>query len=305
MRITRQNSTIMKKTLLVACALLMWFSTIQAQIFYKVSGNGLEKPSYLFGTHHMAPLSVIDSIPGVRQALADVDQVVGEIDMTPGKMQLAASLQPFMIAPSDSTLRDLIAPADFDRIAKKIEKYAPMPGITLDALNMLRPTAVEQLVTVSIVSKELPDYNPNEQIDEYFQKEGKNNGKKIIGLETSEMQAKLLFTSIPLTTQASELVEILDADPEELIAVVRELNKSYLAQDLEALLKLSEQELSNSEFEDAILDRRNADWLTKLPDIFKQGSSFVAVGALHLAGDKGIIEGLRKSGYTVEPIMKH
>ena len=52
----------------------------------------------------------------------------------------------------------------------------------------------------------------------------------------------------------------------------------------------------------ALLDKRNADWLTKLPAIFKEGPTFVAVGALHLAGDKGIVEGLRKLGYNVSPV---
>ena len=293
----------MKKILLIVCGLLMWASAIQAQIFYKVSGNGLEKPSYIFGTHHIAPLSVIDSVAGARKALADADRIVGEIDMTMGQMQLAAALQPFMMAPTDSTLRDLIAPADYERISEKFKEYAPMPGLTLDALSMMRPMVAQSIVSLSSLSKDLPGYNPQEQLDGYFQTEGKKAGKEVIGLETPEMQGRLLYTFAPITRQAADLVEMLD-HPEKITEQSKKLNASYLAQDLDALLKLTEVDDSHSEFVTALLDRRNADWLTKLPAILSEGSCFVAVGALHLAGPKGIVEGLRSLGYTVEPMMK-
>ncbi len=293
----------MKKILLIVCGLLMWASATQAQIFYKVSGNGLEKPSYIFGTHHIAPLSVIDSVAGARKALADADRIVGEIDMTMGQMQLAAALQPFMMAPTDSTLRDLIAPADYERISEKFKEYAPMPGLTLDALSMMRPMVAQSIVSLSSLSKDLPGYNPQEQLDGYFQTEGKKAGKEVIGLETPEMQGRLLYTFTPITRQAADLVEMLD-HPEKITEQSKKLNASYLAQDLDALLKLTEVDDSHSEFVTALLDRRNADWLTKLPAILSEGSCFVAVGALHLAGPKGIVEGLRSLGYTVEPMMK-
>ena len=293
----------MKKILLIVCGLLMWASAIQAQIFYKVSGNGLEKPSYIFGTHHIAPLSVIDSVAGARKALADADRIVGEIDMTMGQMQLAAALQPFMMAPTDSTLRDLIAPADYERISEKFKEYAPMPGLTLDALSMMRPMVAQSIVSLSSLSKDLPGYNPQEQLDGYFQTEGKKAGKEVIGLETPEMQGRLLYTFTPITRQAADLVEMLD-HPEKITEQSKKLNASYLAQDLDALLMLTEVDDSHSEFVTALLDRRNADWLTKLPAILSEGSCFVAVGALHLAGPKGIVEGLRSLGYTVEPMMK-
>ena len=68
------------------------------------------------------------------------------------------------------------------------------------------------------------------------------------------------------------------------------------------MYELSMKDESHPEFMEAMLDKRNTDWLSKLPAIFEQGPTFV--GALHLAGDKGVIEGLGKAGYTVTPIEK-
>ena len=79
-------------TALLSLAVLFCIST-SAQIFYKVEGNGLKNPSYIFGTHHLAPLSVIDEVPGCRDAYKSASQVVGEIDMTVNQMELASKIQ--------------------------------------------------------------------------------------------------------------------------------------------------------------------------------------------------------------------
>lgn len=303
MRKNNINTTKMnfRKTLL-ASLLLAFAGSASAQVLYKVEGNGLTAPSYLFGTHHLAPLSKIEEF-GADQPFKDASMVVGEIDMTADQMQLAAAMQPHMMAPADSTLSKIISPEDYTVISKEFENWAPMPGMTLQALDMLKPMAITSMVTVSMVSKDMPGFNPSEQLDSWFQKQGKETGKKIMPLETVEFQAALLFDSTPIAYQADALVELLK-DPAKAMEQTKTLNKAYNEQDLNAMLSLSEAEDEHPEFMIALLDRRNADWLTKLPDIMKQGSAFIAVGALHLAGDKGLVEGLRKLGYTVTPLSK-
>ncbi len=293
----------MKRIFLTLGVVICALGSLSAQVFYKVSGNGLENPSWIFGTHHLAPLSILDSIPSAKDALNNSQTVVGEIDMTMGQMALASALQPFMMAPSDSTLTKIIKPEDFARISKKFTKYAPMPGMTLEAFDPMRPMVVSSMVSIGIISELMPGYNPQEQLDTYFQTTAKNANKKVKGLETPEMQGKLLYTTTPITKQASDLVDLLD-NTEKVATQAKVLNSSYMAQDIDNLLKLTEGEDSDPQFMEALLDRRNADWLTKLPEILKNGNNFIAVGALHLVGDKGIIEGLRKLGYTVEPIFK-
>lgn len=290
-----------RKTLL-ASLLLAFAGSASAQVLYKIEGNGLAAPSYLFGTHHLAPLSKIEEF-GASQPFKDASMVVGEIDMTADQMQLAAAMQPHMMAPADSTLSKIISPEDYTAISKEFENWAPMPGMTLQALDMLKPMAITSMVTVNMVSKDMPGFNPAEQLDSWFQKQGKEEGKKIMPLETVEFQASLLFDSTPIAYQADALVELLK-DPAKAMEQTKALNKAYNDQDLKAMLSLSETEDEHPEFMIALLDRRNADWLTKLPDIMKHGSAFIAVGALHLAGDKGIVEGLRKLGYTVTPLSK-
>ena len=291
-----------KKFLALIAILLTVCCSLNAQIFYKIEGNGLKAPSYIFGTHHLAPLAVIDSIPGCMEAFKGVDQVVGEIDMTMDQMQLAAQMQPYMMAPQDSTLSKLIAPEDYARINEEFKKWAPMPGMSLEQLDMLKPMVVTSMVAIQMVMKNLPGFNPQEQLDSYFQLQGKQLGKNIKGLETPEYQAKVLYCTLPVSSQAKGLVELLD-DPEKSLEKTKQLNESYLKHDLQTLVELSEEEdEDDSKFMDALLTIRNANWIKEIPGIISQTPSFIAVGALHLPGENGVIEGLRKAGYTVTPV---
>nr|QJR98297.1 lipoprotein [uncultured Muribaculaceae bacterium] len=290
------------KSLFVSLVLFAALIPAQAQVLYKVEGNGLKQPSYVFGTHHLAPVAIAEEFGAVKP-FESASQVVGEIDMTVNQMELAMAMQPHMMAPADSTLSKVIAPEDFSVIAEEFKKWAPMPGMELKMLDGMKPMAVTSMVAVSMAQKTMPDFNPQEQLDSWFQKEGKAAGKTIIPLETAEQQATLLFDTTPIKAQAEALVELLK-DPKKGSENTAKLTDAYKKQDLKAMLSLSEAEDEHPEFMEALLDRRNADWLTKLPEIFSKGSTFVAVGALHLAGEKGVVEGLRKLGYTVTPVSK-
>lgn len=287
---------------LAALLVLATSLSSSAQILYKVEGNGLTSPSYVFGTHHLAPISVIDQF-GATEPFSSATQIVGEIDMTIDQMALAQAMQPHMMAPADSTLTKVISPEDFAVISEEFKKWAPMQGMELQMLDIMKPMAVTTMVAATMAQQAMPGFNPAEQLDSWFQINGKSQGKSIVPLETAEYQATVLFDTTPIAYQAEALVELLK-DPSKALENTKALTEAYTAQDLDKMLKLSEDDDEHPEFMIALLDRRNEDWLKKLPGIFSNGSTFVAVGALHLAGDKGIIEGLRKLGYTVTPVSK-
>ena len=71
----------MKKLMLTLALVLTAALNVNAQLLYKISGNGLEKPSYIIGTYHLAPVSFTDSIPGLKEALNAAEQEYGELDM--------------------------------------------------------------------------------------------------------------------------------------------------------------------------------------------------------------------------------
>ncbi len=286
--------------LLLIASILGFAATVNAQIFYRIEGNGLTAPSYIFGTHHLAPLAVADSIAEVAQAIDSAVAVVGELDMT-NPMEMGAKMQPFMLAPADSTISKLTDAETYSRMSISFAENSPVPGATLQMFDALKPMALTTMVSAAITAKEMPDYDATQQLDMYFQNVGKEKGKKIIGLETPEFQANLLF-GIPITNQLKALQELL-ADPSKAVKEARNLNTAYLNHDLNALQAIAAQEEGDdAAFMTALVDTRNAAWLKELPEIINNGTVFIAVGALHLPGENGVLQGLRNLGYTVSPV---
>ncbi len=289
------------KTLTFLLIALFSAANSYAQIFYKIEGNGLKNPSYLFGTHHLAPLSIINSYPSLISAFNTTDAVVGEIDMTIPEMQLAMSMQKYLAAPADSTISKLLSAEEYSELNEKFKPYSPMPGVDLKHLDAIRPMGIATMVTMKMMQQSFPEFNVTEQLDASFQKHYKSIGKEVIPLETPEMQAQLLYTFIPIEKQIQDLKELLD-NPEELKDNCEKLNRAYLAGDLDTLLELTESEESDPAFTMALLTMRNRDWMKKLPDIIKAQPVLITVGALHLAGPEGIPARLRELGYSVTPL---
>ena len=90
-------------------------------LLWKISGNGLEFPSYLFGTHHLVPLSFLDSIIGLEEAFEATEQTVGELDMS--KMsEMQIKIMGAAIMPNEYDYRTLISEADFQLLDKTLKE---------------------------------------------------------------------------------------------------------------------------------------------------------------------------------------
>ena len=68
----------MRRLFAIIVFVLLAAQSANAQLFWKISGRGIEKPSYILGTHHAVPFTYCDSIPGLMKAFEEVDYVIGE-----------------------------------------------------------------------------------------------------------------------------------------------------------------------------------------------------------------------------------
>ena len=285
--------------------LLMFFCItlgVNAQLLWKVSGNGLDKPSYIFGTHHVAPLSMKDSIAGMTEAMNGTSQVYGELVMEDMmKPEMLMKMQQAMMLPTDTTLKSLFTQAQYDSIASVVKENI---GMELAMFDKLKPAALNVQLAVVLSVKALKGYNPQEQLDTWFQTQAKQAGKKVGGLETMESQINILYNSQSLKRQAQQLycsATHIDYG----IDMTRRLAEAYLHQDLDKLLEITEEKMGNAcdstpEEEEALIYGRNANWAKQMPGIMKQASTLFVVGAGHLPGEHGVLKLLEKQGYTVE-----
>lgn len=277
----------------------------QAQLLWKVSGNGLSRPSYIMGTYHFAPASMMEKIPGMQQALEGCDVVVGEIEKeSMMSAEAQAKMAQAMIAPLDSTLDKLFSPEDLAIVEQVFDKYFGAMGVKLSQMNMLKPNAISVQMQAMQAVKYFPNFNQNELIDLAVQTAANEMGRPSIGLETIEEQIELLFNG-PLTEQAEGLLEACKKD--DLFTVQSSaLVEAYMAQDLnriEAVFTDPELGGENAEEMEALIYDRNRNWAEKLHKMMPERAALVCVGAGHLPGDQGLLQLLRNRGYTVEPMQ--
>ncbi len=274
----------------------------QAQLLWKVSGNGLERPSYILGTYHLAPASMLDEIPGMDQAFEGCDVVVGELKkedmMNPNGLMGLASM---MMAPADSTLDKLYTPEQYKVIEQVFNKYCGSMGLSLGMMSRLKPEAINLLITLMRVGS--MEMSNTDLIDIGAQERGSQLGRATMGFETLEEQAKLLFSD-PIAKQAQSLLKACEEDDVQ-DEQAQALKDAYMSQDMnrmEALFTEAAEDGWDEDKMDSMVTRRNRNWVGKLVTMMPEQACLVCVGAAHLFGDQGLLQLLRNEGYTVEPM---
>ena len=268
-------------------------------LLWKISGNGLEQPSFIFGTHHLYPVSFLDNVAGLKDAFASTQQVVGEL-LLQDMAALAAEMQGVGMMPQDSTWQILLSAEDYQFVD---ERLTALFGVGLQAFGVLKPFMVSMTYAVTVHQQMLPESNPAEPMDLWFQQQALGRGLPVVGLETVQDQIAALNVA-SLRQQANDLVCAM-RNPDYTKNSVLRMNEMYRTADLSGLLGMLREESPcpmSAEQEIALNDARNNRWLEKLQTIFADKPSFVAVGALHLPGEAGILVGLERAGFTVTAV---
>lgn len=301
----------MRKFFITIFFVLFYIVGVHAQLLYKISGNNLPRPSYIIGTHHLANVGFVNKIKGVNDALTNTEQVYGELiwdNMT--NADSVAYMKQQMTLPDGKTLKDVLSTEQYAKLNAYLKSamQADLNNPIVQAqMGKLTPLAmIIQLTILSYMTKHIGEFDPTSTFDQYFQAQAKKNKEYVGGLETVAFQAKVLYGSMPLQRQLVMLECFLDhtAFMEEM---AEKMSEAFYAQDLNALKAAQDEKLNNScdytpEENDLLIYSRNTDWLKKMPAIMAKAPTFFVVGALHLPGDKGVLDGLRKLGYTVEGV---
>ena len=255
-------------------------------------------------------MSFADSIPGLAAALSEADQVYGELDMSeladPQKLML---LQQAMILPEDKTLTGLLSEEELEGLNGLMTELIGVdfsnPAIAMQ-MDRLTPAALAQQLSVIMYMQKHPGFDPANPFDGWFQKKALEEGKPVGGLETVEFQVKVLFGSTSLERQVEQLMCMVN-DREQQERSMDRVLEGFFSRDLQTIQSVMEEMRGNScdstpEEDEALIYGRNADWARRLPAIMREKRSFLAVGAAHLPGERGLLQLLRRAGYTVEAV---
>ena len=303
---------IISSTFAVLIFLMLSAITVSAQdktvytgaLLWKVSGNGLEKPSYVLGTHHLAHISFVDSVPGLRTAMENTEQTVGELLMS-DQMAMQTKVQQAAMMPAGESYKDLLSAEDYAKLDKGLKD---MFSVGMEQFGQMKPGMISMVYTITLYTKLYPGFNPvnHEAIDAYVQRIAKEKNKSVLGLETVEDQIYALFDSEPLKDQAVTLACAV-GQGDSMKESLDKLNSYYRSGELSKMYDLAFNDpndicKSSQKQQNALNKDRNDKWMLKLPQIMKDKSSLIAVGALHLAEKDGLLYQLAKMGYKVEAV---
>ncbi|GAB4052735.1 TraB/GumN family protein [Spirosoma litoris] len=272
-------------------------TAVQAQdkaLLYEVTGPGLAKPSYLYGTFHLicpADLQISDAI---KKAMSDSQQVYLELDMDDPSMMM--NMQKAVMMSGGKTIKDLLSADDYAVLDNYLKQKM---GMGLAQMGMFKPIGIMSMMYMTMLPCQPASY------DMTFAQMAATDKKEVFGLETLEAEMAAL-DKIPLSEQLKGLVEMA-RNPDEAKKEFSEMVANYKAHDLDKLMGgMKSSKFSGgdfSQFEESLLGERNISWMPVIEKAAKEKPTFFAFGAGHLGNEKGIVNLLRKKGYTVKPVQ--
>ena len=259
---------------------------IDNSLLWEVSGNGLAKPSYLFGTIHMICAADYSMTEQTKKAFAKTDRLTLEIDMSDAEQMSAMQ----KMAMGKKPLSETLTPKDYARLDALLQKQAGLSAKQLDSFTLLTVMSV-----LTIKSFGCPDLKYYEM---EFIEMAKKSGKSVSGLETVNEQMALFENGI----STEDILEMMEASDD---AETKQMVEIYKQQNLQKMYSMmTDEKLMSAEAKLLMLDNRNSNWIKIMPAMMKKESVFFAVGAAHLPGKMGVIELLRKAGYNVQSVTR-
>ena len=259
-------------------------------ILWQIDSNR-GKTSYLFGTIHVDDPRITRLHPKIKKAIARSNSMT--LELVPDPQTLRASMTR-MFFTNGQTLKKAVGTKLYTKATAAMAGHGMPPQM----VDIMKPWAV--MMTLSV-----PKQNSGEFLDLKLYNIATRRGMKTHALETYEEQLSV-FDSMSLADQKKMLAHTL-ADLHQLPAQFEKLRRAWLARDLAQLEKLSSEQLPDDDpagerLMSNLLDNRNQKMLQRMQARLNEGKAFIAVGALHLAGEDGLLTLLAQQGYKLKAL---
>lgn len=273
-----------------------------AGLLWKIEKGGLE-PSYLFGTMHMTDPRVVKLTPPAQVAFDAARAVVIETTDVLDQAKLMASLMTspeLLTFTDDKTLTSLLSPED----QAIVEKGLADRGIPLASVTKMKPWMLASMVSLPACEM-ARKANGEPMLDVKLAQQAQAAGKELGGLETAKSQLEAM-ASLPVEFHVEGLVDTLrlgakaEDISETMIAIYQAGDTGKFIPFMRAAVPTEKTgDEGYAAFEEKMITTRNVTMAANAEPYLSKGKAFIAVGALHLPGDEGVIEKLRRAGYTV------
>lgn len=263
-------------------------------LLWQIEGAA-EEPSFLFGTMHSADEEVTRLAPPVAEAFARARALALEVIMTTeAQIRMATA----MALRDGRTLEQVLGPALFERALAAGRPY----GLGPQQLRLFKPWAVMTLLSLppSEVKRQAAGEAP---LDQRLQALAQERGMDLHALEAIEDQIGML-DDMAEDDQIAMLAAVVDQSA-EVEALFEKMRGAYLDRRPGRIFELMQAQQTGLDpellrtFNERLLDRRNARMVAAMEPLLDRGGAFIAVGALHLPGEEGILKHLEERGYRL------
>lgn len=260
-------------------------------LLYEVSGNGPEKPSYLFGTVHLLCPDQLQIPEEAVRAIQQCEILALEVNISIPDIMTRA--QEMMYMEEGVTIDSLFSEEEYETLKNYFKDSLQMP---LFMFKRVKPFFLMSFTIVGFMECTPASY------EEALLKIAKKNDLEIVGIETIEEQMGII-DEIELETQAKMLLESISKYDSSRM-MYDELMRFYLSGNIDSIFMLTQEYMSDeyAEIEMGLLTERNHKWIPIIMDLIDNQPVFIAVGAAHLGGKNGLIHLLRKEGFEIKPL---
>lgn len=250
---------------------------------------------YLQGSIHLLKSSNYPLAPAIETAYSNSNVIVFEADInemqSPETQQMI--LQKALLTPPAS-LKNELSEAVYDDFMAACKAAGIQPFM----VNQTKPWMASMTLTLTKIFK--MGFNPAQGLEYYFNGKAKKEGKKIVGLESVAFQIELLNSLAELN--ADDFIKRTLADLETIETEMDELVNAWSKGDIDALGGLINKSFGEyPQMRKKFVDERNRQWVKSIKQYLQQPEThMVIVGAGHLPGEAGLVDLLKKEGFSVE-----
>lgn len=281
----------------IAASIILWLSSLHAiagSPVWKISKEG--QHIYLGGTIHLLAEADLPLPSQFNKAYSESSTLIFETDMAALKTpEFMAKIMRVMAFSDGQTLQSALRP----EVYVSLQEYLKKRGIPEANLAMLTPTGAG--LTIQLLEYQILGMNPDLGVDTLYTQKANSDGKTIGQLETPQEQ--LAFLKTMGQGKENEMVMQILSEAETMGEKINELKNAWRIGDNAKLAKLAITDMKNDfpYMYDTLLTQRNNTWLPKIEAMLKDNDvEFVLVGAMHLVGEDGLLQSLRKNGYDLE-----
>ena len=282
------NSAFLLLSFIIISGNIFGQNTNAKTLLWRINGNGLSKPSYLFGTMHLYDKRIFNFGDSVYRSIENTDAFAMELD--PNSM-MDTILSKINEEDTTSLIEQLINKKQFDSVEKKLEKKMGVP-----ANQITRKMLMDERNKETYKRRHKDDMNT--VVDLYLYNIARQEGKKVGGVEDVNDQLGI----VDELGKDFNINEFLDDNDTKTTDYINHMIDLYVSEDINKIDQwINEAESAGTK--DLVLIKRNRKMARRMDSLSKLRSTFFAVGAAHLPGDSGVISLLRKRGLSVTPVF--